>query len=161
MKKRPHFIPALHFHELTRWYDPMMRRLFPETGIKAAMIAQARIQPGQAVLDAGCGTGTLALLIKRVHPDAAVSGLDIDFRILAIARGKARQQGDFIDWQQGSAACLPYADGSFDRVFASLLLHHLTRDDKRQMLREAFRVLKPGGELYTADFGKPQGWGCG
>ncbi len=54
MKKHPHYIPAFHFHWLTRWYDPIMRRLFPEATLKTALIAQARIQPGQDVLDVGC-----------------------------------------------------------------------------------------------------------
>jgi ubiquinone/menaquinone biosynthesis C-methylase UbiE len=155
MKKQLHFIPAFHFHWLTRWYDPMMRRLFPESGIKAALIAQAHIQPDQAVLDVGCGTGTLMLLIKQTVPDATVHGLDMDFQALRIAREKAGKTGETLFLQLGSAACLPYLDESFDRVFASLMLHHLTRQDKQQMLREVFRVLKPGGELHVADFGVP------
>lgn len=155
MKKQPHFIPAFHFHWLTRWYDPMMRRFFPETGIKAALIAQAHLQPGQTVLDAGCGTGTLTLLIKQTEPGAAVYGLDMDFQALIIAREKTEKAGENIMLQLGSAACLPFPDASFDRIFASLMLHHLIRQDKQLMLREALRVLKPGGELHVADFGAP------
>lgn len=96
MKKQPHFIPALHFHWLTRWYDPMMRCLFPESGIKTALVAQARIQSGQIVLDVGCGTGTLTLLIKQTEPNAIVYGLDMDPQVLNIARRKAEQAGEGI-----------------------------------------------------------------
>ena len=155
MNKRPDFIPAFHFHWLTRYYDPMKRWLFPESGIKTALIAQAHVQSGQTVLDMGCGTGTLTLLIKQTEPGAIVYGLDMDLQALNIAREKIEKAGQNVTLQQGSAICLPYPDESFDRVFASLMLHHLTREDKQQALREAFRVLKPGGELHVADFGAP------
>ncbi|MBS0424766.1 MAG: class I SAM-dependent methyltransferase [Proteobacteria bacterium] len=155
MKNHRRYIPAFHFHWLTRWYDPMMQCFFPETGIKAALIAQAGIQSGQTVLDAGCGTGMLTLLIKQTEPGVAVYGLDMDFQALNIARAKTGKAGEIVALQLGSAVCLPYADESFDCIFTSLMLHHLTRQDKQMMLREAFRVLKPGGELHVADFGVP------
>ena len=153
--KKNHYIPAFHFRWLTQWYDPIIRRLFPEEALKTALIAQAHIQPGQNILDMGCGTGTLTLLIKQTHPNVAVCGLDVDHEVLDIARRKAEQSGQDIILKQGTATCLPYPDGSFDRVFASLMLHHLTRQDKRLALGEAFRVLRPGGEFHVADFGKP------
>ncbi len=155
-KKRPPFIPALHFHWLTRWYDPLMRGLFPESSIRSALIEQAHVQPGQTVLDIGCGTGTLTLQIEHCHPDAKVYGLDIDPRVLAIAHDKSKQTKTTVTWTQGQCSALPYSHDSFDHVFASLLLHHLTRLEKQAMLLEALRVLKPGGQLHIADFGPPQ-----
>lgn len=155
MKKDSRYIPAFHFRWLTRWYDPMMQHLFPEAAIKTALISQANIQPGQNILDMGCGTGTLTLLIKQTQPNATVYGLDVDAQVLGIARNKAEQARKTIVLHQGTATCLLYPDGSFDCVFASLMLHHLTQEDKRRALKEAFRILKPGGELHVADFGKP------
>ena len=154
-QKPPQYIPAFHFHWLTHWYDPVVRKLFPESDVKSALLAQAALQPGQVVLDMGCGTGTLMLMIKQVQPDAEVHGIDMDAAILEIAKNKAAQAGETLFWQQGSVTALPYPDASFDRVFASLMLHHLIRADRQQALREAFRVLKPGGELHVMDFGKP------
>lgn len=92
MRKSPRYIPAFHFHWLTRWYDPVMRSLFPEEALKTALIAQARILPGQNVLDVGCGTGTLTLLIKQIQPDAIVYGLDMDSQVLR-HRAKEDQTG--------------------------------------------------------------------
>jgi hypothetical protein len=54
MRKPSHYIPAFHFHWLTRWYDPMMHYLLHEEGLKTALVAQAHIQNGQNVLDVGC-----------------------------------------------------------------------------------------------------------
>jgi ubiquinone/menaquinone biosynthesis C-methylase UbiE len=155
--EHPDFIPAFHFRWLARWYDPMLRLSFPEQALKAELIAQAHIQPSQHILDIGCGTGTLSLMIKQAHPDAVVYGLDVDPQILTLARNKAEQAGADVVLDEGTAACLPYTDGNFDHVFSSLMLHHLVREDKKRALKEAFRVLKPGGVLHVADFGKPHG----
>src|SRR5215216_103767 len=88
---------------------------------KRHLVRQARIGPGQRVLDLGCGTASLTVMIKQVHPDAEVVGLDADGKILEIARAKARNAQVAITFAQGMAAALPYPDASFDRVVSSLV----------------------------------------
>lgn len=149
------YVPALHFDWLTPWYDRFMARLYPEARIKEDLIAQAHLQPEQRVLDLGCGTATLTLLIKKAQPTADVYGLDVDAGVLHIARRKARDAGTDISLHWGTATQLPYGDENFDHVFASLMLHHLDREDKQRALNEIFRVLKPGGQFHVTDFGKP------
>ena len=155
----PHdkFIPALGQHWLTPLYDPVQRWLLREMTFKTRLMRQARIQVGQRVLDLGCGTGTLSVLVKRSHPDAEVVGLDVDPQVLAIATGKAAAAGLAITFERGSAFQLSYPDRSVDRVLSSLMLHHLSHEQKERTLGEAHRILKPGGELHVADFGKPHG----
>ena len=154
---RPHgFVPALGLHSLTRFYDPLIRLALREEAIKGRLIEQARIAPGMSVLDLGCGTGTLALLIKRACPGADVAGLDVDPEVLAIAREKLASAGAAVTLHQGSAADPPLPPGSFDRVLSTLMLHHLTTDEKRATLSGALRLLRPGGELHVADFGPPE-----
>ncbi|MBI3760806.1 MAG: methyltransferase domain-containing protein [Chloroflexi bacterium] len=156
MSKGGKYIPALSFDWLTPLYDPLLRWGMREETFKRALIVQAQIKPGQRLLDLGCGTGTLTLLIKQLHPDSEVVGLDGDPNVLEIARGKAAQAGVTITLDHGLAFQLPYPDGSFDRVLSSLVLHHLTSEDKQRAAHEVFRVLRPGGELHVADFGQPR-----
>jgi ubiquinone/menaquinone biosynthesis C-methylase UbiE len=116
---------------------------------------QAKIETRQRVLDLACGTGTLAILIKKKHPQIELKGIDGDAKILEIAKRKAQKSNVKIEFEQGMSFALPYADESFDRVFSSLFFHHLTRENKLKTLREVFRVLKTGGELHVADWGLP------
>ena len=111
--------------------------------------------PDRTCSTSGCGTGTLALLIKRSRPGAHVVGLDIDPRILAIARRKTQRAGVALELLEGSATEPPFAPASFDRVLTTLMLHHLTTAQKRAALTAARRLLRPGGELHVADWGKP------
>lgn len=90
----------------------------------------------------------------NAHPEAQVTGLDGDPKALEIARGKVARSGLTITLDEGMAFDLPYPDNSFDRVFSGLLFHHLTREDKERSLKEVYRVLRPGGELHVADWGK-------
>ena len=154
MKANEKYVPALNFDWLTPLYDPVVKWLMPESKFKGRLVNQARIQPGQRVLDVGCGTATLTLLVKQTHPGAEVFGLDGDAKILGIARRKAAKANVEIGLQEGLAFRLPYADGSFDRVLSSMMLHHLTEENKRLTLAEASRVLRPGGGLHVADFRK-------
>lgn len=149
------YIPALRFHWLTPLYDPLLRWAMGEASFKKQLVKQANIQPGQRVLDLGCGTGTLTILIKQTQPQAEVVGLDGDPSVLAIAREKAERSGIAITWDQSMAYEMPHPDGSFDRVLSSLLFHHLSSDNKKRALAEIWRVMKPGGELHLVDFGKP------
>ena len=150
-----HYVPALFHDWLTPFYDSFIRWTIPELTIKRQLVRQARIGRGLLVLDLGCGTATLTLLIKKTHPDASIVGIDGDENILAIASRKAKEQGLDITFDQGMAFNLPYDDASYDRIVSSLVFHHMTRDNKNKALGEAHRVLRSGGELHIADFGKP------
>ena len=147
------YIPALSFRWLTPLYDPLLKWIMREETFKRRLTSQTNIQPGMTVLDLGCGTGTLTLMIKRAHPNADVTGLDGDPQVLDIARDKSR--GVNIQWDEGLASSLPYPDSVFDRVVTSLVIHHLVTDDKRLAFKEVYRVLKPHGELHLVDFGPP------
>ena len=151
---RTNYIPALRYEWLTGFYDAVMDRMMRETTFKQALVRQARVANNHQVLDLGCGTATLTLMIKQTHPEAQVTGLDGDPKALEIARGKVARSGLTIPLDEGMAFDLPYPDNSFDRVFSGLLFHHLTREDKVRTLKEVFRVLRPGGELHVADWGK-------
>jgi len=155
MDKNEKYIPALGHAWLTPLYDPFLRWGMREEKFKRALIAQARIEAGHCVLDLGCGTATLTILVKQLHPDATVVGLDGDPRILEIGRAKAAKAGVDLTLDHGMAFQLPYPDSSFDRVLSSLVLHHLSRADKQRTLREVWRVLRPGGWLHVFDFGRP------
>lgn len=153
MSKPVHYIPALGSHWLTPLYDPLLKWVMHEESFKRALIRQANIQPNMRVLDLGCGTGTLALMLKNAHPEAHVTGLDGDPQVLRLAREKPSDME--IQWDEGLACSLPYPDAYFDRVITSLVIHHLTTDFKRTAFREVYRVLKPKGELHILDFGMP------
>jgi len=150
------FIPAFSYGSLTPFYDSIMQRAMRESIFKRQLVEQARIAKGQRVLDVGCGTGTLTVLLKEDQPAAEVVGVDGDPKILEIARSKIAKAGLNIALDYGLSFELPYQNNTFDRVIFSLVLHHLTRENKIRSLKEAFRVLKPAGELHVADLGRPQ-----
>ncbi len=155
MSSRTGYVPALSYHFLTPLYDPLLRWGMRESTFKQRLVREARIAPGSRVLDLGCGTGTLTLLLKEACRQAEVVGLDGDGQVLEIARKKAARKGAQIQFDEGMAYQLPYSKASFDRVVSSLMMHHLTTNEKRRAFQEVFRVLKPGGELLVLDFGKP------
>lgn len=149
------YVPALSFNWLTAFYDPIARLTTRELEFKSALIRQARITDDQRVLDLGCGTGTLTIAAKQKVPGCKMTGLDGDPAILKQANAKAWKAGVDITFDEGMSFALVYADNSFDRVLSSLFFHHLKRGNKLKTLAEAHRVLKSGGELHIADWGKP------
>lgn len=113
----------------------------------------ADIHAGDAVLDVGCGTGTLAIEVaRRIGRTGRVVGIDPGSQQIARARAKATRQRLPIEFQTGVIEHLVFPDQTFDVVFSTLMMHHLPKPVKRQGLSEIARVLKPGGRLVIADF---------
>jgi ubiquinone/menaquinone biosynthesis C-methylase UbiE len=149
------YLPAAGHDWFLPLYDPLVKLLGGD-GARTALLDQAAIRPGHRVLDVGCGTGSLVVQIKRLHPDADVIGLDPDPKALARAARKARRAGVSVQLDRGFADNLPYPSVSFDRAFSSFMFHHLDPGEKAKALREVRRVLKPGGALHLLDFGGPE-----
>lgn len=158
MTKKPEdeYIPALSYRWLTPLYDPFMKWIMRESAFKTCLIKESNMSSDHRVLDLGCGTGTLTILIKKSYHGADVFGLDGDPGVLKIAKYKAQKEGLNISWDYGLSFDLPYPDNYFDRVVASMFIHHLNSKNKIRSFKEVFRVLKPDGEFYIIDFGKPQ-----
>lgn len=148
---RARYVPALGLRSLTRFYDPVVAATTRERTFKARLLDQLDPRPGQRILDLACGTGTLARAIAEREPAAEVVGVDGDAEMLERARVKAPG----VRFDEAMAQQLPYQDASFDAVVTSLFLHHLTRGQKLEALIEVGRVLRPGGELHVADWGRP------
>ena len=149
------YIPALRYRWLTRLYDPVVRLTTRERTFKQELLRQAGIENGRRILDLGCGTGTLAAMVKRAYPKTEVFGLDADPDALELARVKLKARGVEVRLDQGLASALPYAGESFDTVLSSLFFHHLSFKLKQEAMQEALRILRPGGRFHIADWGKP------
>lgn len=149
------FVPALRWRILTGAYDFIVALTTREARFKALLVRDLELSGGESVLDVGCGTGTLAIAIKARAPQAGVVAVDADDTVLAIAREKAREANVAIDFRECDARALPLEARSFDVVVSSLFFHHLRRADKERVLREICRVLRPGGVLHVADWGRP------
>jgi len=131
-----------------------------ERRFREKLLVPAKLRAGEAVLDIGCGTGTLALLAKKhVGASGSVLGIDAAPEMIARAHMKSRRKGVAAEFQVAAAQSLPFADKSFDVVLSTVMLHHLRRESREQALREARRVLKPGGRVVAVDFVKMPGKG--
>jgi ubiquinone/menaquinone biosynthesis C-methylase UbiE len=130
----------------------MVRARGRERAFRAELIELARLAPGEAVLDVGCGTGTLAVAAKRrVGAHGTVHGIDPSPEMVARARSKARTRGLEVVFDEAVVQSLPFPDGTFDAALAVLTFHQLPHDDVQTSLREVERVLEPGGRLFVAD----------
>ena len=146
---------------LIRWakyYDPFVSvfTLGHRRQLRRATVELAGIQPGERVLEVGCGTGDVALAAReRAGASGAAYGIDPSAEMIAVARDKAARAGLAVDFQVGVIEALAFPDASFDVVLSSLMMHHLPGDLKQRGLVEIVRVLKPGGRLLIVDFKRP------
>ncbi|MFB7800581.1 class I SAM-dependent methyltransferase [Isoptericola sp. NPDC056134] len=152
------YLPGMSSAWKMPWYD--VQSWWRHAGrLHRRTVEVAGIQPGQRVLDVGCGTGNLALTVLRAVPDAAVTGLDPDGAALRRAARKARRRRvgrrGSLTLVRGFADRLPAADAGIDHVLSSLALHHVPLDEKRRFAAELVRVLRPGGTVTIADLDAP------
>ena len=145
------FLPAAGRDVFLPLYDPLVS-LMGFGGAVQELISQTDIERAHSVLDVGCGTGTLIVMLKRRYPAVQVVGLDPDSKALRRADKKIRRAGVSVQLDHGFADDLPYREASFDRVFSSFMFHHLDEEERERTSREVLRVLKPGGSFHLLDF---------
>jgi SAM-dependent methyltransferase len=150
------YVSAAGIRGLTRYYDAVVALTMREGLFRGKLLRQvlAGLPAEARIADVGAGTGTFAIELAAAAPAVEVIAIDGDREVLAIAA--AKDGAAAVEWKRGLAGELPLPDGSCDRVAMSLLLHHLDPAGKRAALAEAHRVLRPGGSLHVADWGRPQ-----
>lgn len=142
------------------WAAPIYDGYCPMLGLGTAFrretLHHAQLRPGERVLEVGCGTGVLTrLAAEAVGPTGAAIGIDAAPVMIAVARAKATRHGSRATFELAAIETLPFADGSFDVVLASLMLHHLPPAAKDAGLASVRRVLKPAGRLVIVDVDRP------
>ncbi|OBK09995.1 class I SAM-dependent methyltransferase [Mycobacterium asiaticum] len=153
------FTPAAGNPKYTKYYDAVIALMTREERWRSAAIARLGLQAADVVVDIGCGTGSLAIRIKRSRPDVRVIGVDPDPEVLAIARQKVRKAGVEVEFVQGMGdkAAELVGPGTATEAISSLVLHQCPVPMKEAIIANMFQLLRPGGDLVIADFGLQRG----
>ncbi|MBI5588124.1 MAG: class I SAM-dependent methyltransferase [Deltaproteobacteria bacterium] len=139
---------------------PVYDRYCPIVGLghafRQATLRHAGLNPGESVLDVGCGTGVLTrLAAPAVGPTGYAIGIDPAAKMIEVAKKNALTEGSRAEFRLAVIEDLPFEDNRFDCVLSSAMLHHLPPEVKIKGLSEVRRVLKPGGRLVLVDVDRP------
>lgn len=151
------FTPALGHSALTPLYDAAIRLTTRERRWRAALIGQIDAGNQDAILDVGCGTGSLAILLKRRMPHARIVGLDPDPTVLSIAAEKAKRAGVDVEWRRGFAHDATHF-GEFDHVVSTLVFHQVPEAEKVAGIQSMFTAVRVGGFVHIADYCRQPDW---
>lgn len=147
------------FDQIAPRYDMLNRimSLGVDQRWRRATVDALSLSPGSRVLDAATGTGDLALMIARRHPDAHVVGIDPSRGMIAIGQRKAEELGASarVEFQVADVQALPFGSNSFDAASIAFGIRNV--GDRRLGLSEMARVTRPGGHVAVLELGEPQG----
>ena len=158
MIDNPGHTPPLGHAALTPAYDAMIALTTREKRWRARLLAQVNPQPGDRILDVGCGTGSFAVMLKQAAPQAHIVGLDPDVDALASARSKcARERLDvtFVPGFLTDETVKPHRP--FNKVISSLVLHQTPLKEKKRIISAIHHLLPPAGEFHLCDYGEQRG----
>ena len=150
------FVPALGKAGNIDRYDGVVALMTREKRWRGELVRLVAPHAGETIVDIGCGTGTLAIALKAAAPDAIILGVDPDSAVLAIAKAKARDAGATVQWFEAMGDALDTVEPlrGCDKIVSSLVLHQCPMEVKEAIVRQMWRLLKPQGELFIADYGE-------
>lgn len=106
----------------------------------------------ERILDMACSIGQATTALKKLYPEAEITGLDVGLPLLKYAHYRATEQDIDVTFEQGLAEDMPYEDGHFDAVMSYLLYHEVAEEKIEEIVKEVYRVLRPGGTFSIFDF---------
>ena len=150
------FVPALGKAGNIERYDAVLALMTREKRWRGELVKLVAPGAGETIVDIGCGTGTLAIALKAAAPTSIILGVDPDPDILDIARRKAGEADAGILWFEAMGDALDQIGPlqQCDKIVSSLVLHQCPMDVKEAIVGQMWRLLKPGGGLYIADYGE-------
>lgn len=151
------FTPAAGRFVPTSAYDRLLALLTREGVWREALLETIAPKPGDRILDVGCGTGSLAILIKQAAPGETVVGLDPDNEARRIAQAKADAAGVVVEWQSGFARDAANF-GLFNKVVSSLVFHQVPVAEKSAGLAAMLAATKAGGTMIVCDYAAQRSW---
>ena len=152
------YTPPLRYNWLTPIYDTVIRALTRETAWRSALIQQIDPSPDDRILDVGCGTGTLAVELNKLVPEAEIIGIDPDTAALVRALAKVDPRTQSLRFLEGflSESSLPL-NWKPNKIVSSLVFHQTPETMKRELLFTMRDLLAENGEIHIADYGFQKG----